>query len=219
MKIVEGLHGFIWSSPVANNCNTYLIDDAARILIDPGHLRLFGHVEDGLRRLGLELSDIDLVIATHAHPDHSEAVRLLKAQSVPFAMHEEDWRVLGDLARALGVAMDVEAYAPDFFLQEGDLEVKDLHFEVIHAPGHSPGSISLFWKDKKTIFTGDVLFKDGLGRTDLPGGDGRALKESIKKLSTLNAELMCPGHGPVVSGVDDVRVNFSRVEQFWFAYI
>jgi glyoxylase-like metal-dependent hydrolase (beta-lactamase superfamily II) len=219
MEIAKGLHSFIWSSPVANNCNTYLIDGPARILIDPGHLRLFGHVEDGLRGLGLALSDIDMVIATHAHPDHIEAVRLFTAQSVPFAMHEQDWHSLADLGRVLGVVMDVESYTPSFFLQEGDLEVKGHHLEVIHTPGHSRGSISLFCEEKKALFTGDVLFKDGLGRTDLPGGNGSTLKDSIKRLSTKSAELMCPGHGPVISNGNDVRMNFSKVEQFWFAYI
>jgi glyoxylase-like metal-dependent hydrolase (beta-lactamase superfamily II) len=219
VKIAEGLHSFIWNSPAANNCNIYLIDGPVRVLVDPGHLRLFGHVEDGLQRLGLGLSDIDLVIATHAHPDHSEAVKLFKAQSVPFAMHEQDWRALADLGRVLGVTMNNEDYTPDFFLQEGDLEFKGLRFQVIHTPGHSLGSISLFWAEISALLTGDVLFKDGLGRTDLPGGNGQTLKESITRLSTLNAELMCPGHGPVVSGKDDVRMNFSKVEQFWFAYI
>ncbi len=66
MKVTDGLHAFLWTSPSANNCNTYLIDGPARILIDPGHLHLFEHVEVQLRVLGIEISDIDLVLVTHA---------------------------------------------------------------------------------------------------------------------------------------------------------
>jgi len=220
MQITQGLDGFLWTSMSANNCNTYLIQgEGARVLVDPGHLRLFDHVERGLREVGLEPADIDLVIATHAHPDHVEAVRLFNDLPTLFAMPEIDWRLLKDIGMALGVSLDMEAYQPDFFLSEGDLEIKGLSLQVVRSPGHSPGSVSLYWPETKALLTGDVLFKEGLGRVDLPGGNGAVLKESIRRLSLLETEWLCPGHGDVVTGRTAVSANFSLVEKFWFTYI
>jgi hydroxyacylglutathione hydrolase len=219
MKIVENLHGFLWSSMSANNCNTYFIDGPARVLIDPGHAHLFGHVEGGLKALGLGIEDIDLVIATHCHPDHLEAVKVFTDHHALFGVHEKDWKLVQEMAQHLGAALEPNIYNPAFFLQEGELAVKGLEFQVVHTPGHSPGSISLYWPEQKALFTGDVIFREGLGRTDLPGGNGSTLKESIKRLSELEVEWLLPGHGDIVVGEAEVKMNFQRVERFWFAYI
>jgi glyoxylase-like metal-dependent hydrolase (beta-lactamase superfamily II) len=219
MKILDNLHGFLWSSMSANNCNTYLIDGPARVLIDPGHAHLFGHVEGGLKTLGLGIEDIDLVIATHCHPDHLEAVKLFKDRQALFAVHQEDWKLVQEMGRYLGAAVEPDFYNPAFFLQEGELVVKGLEFQVVHTPGHSPGSISLYWPEQKALFTGDVIFREGLGRTDLPGGNGGTLKESIKRLAGIEVERLLPGHGDIVEGGAEVKMNFQKVERFWFAYI
>jgi len=219
MKILENLHGFLWNSMSANNCNTYLIDGPARILIDPGHARLFGHVEAGLRQLGLDYDDIDLVLTTHCHPDHVEAVRLFKDRRTLFGVHETDYVLMKEMGRMLGASLDPEAYVPAFFLEEGDLIIKGLEFQIIHTPGHSPGSVSLYWPEQKALFTGDVIFREGLGRVDLPGGDGSTLKKSIKRLSELKVERLLPGHGDIIRDAALVQSNFRAVEQLWFAYI
>jgi len=106
----------------------------ARILIDPGHVSLFPHVESGLREAGLNIADIDLVICTHAHPDHIEAVRLLKDTEALFALHEGDWQLSGEMGRSLGTFFEHGGYTPSFFLTSGELIVKDLQLEVIHTP-------------------------------------------------------------------------------------
>ena len=219
MKITEGLHAFLWNSMSANNCNTYLIDGPARVLIDPGHLRLFDHVSTGLKQIGMNVSDVHLVVTTHAHPDHVEAVKLFKDAGVLSAMSENDWNLLMERGKYFGAAFQFESYKPDFFLGEGHLDVKGLPLEVIPTPGHSPGSISLYWREKKALFTGDLLFKDGLGRTDLPGGDGRILKESIRGLAGMDVEWLLPGHGDVVAGAGQVQSNFERVVRYWFPHI
>jgi hydroxyacylglutathione hydrolase len=219
MKILENLHGFLWNSMSANNCNTYLIDGPPRVLIDPGHLHLFGHVEAGLGHLGLGIKDIDVVIATHCHPDHVEAVKLFQNDRTQFGVHETDWNLLKEMGRYLGASLAPDSYVPAFFLKEGDLALKGLEFQVIHTPGHSPGSISLYWPEEKALFTGDVIFKEGLGRPDLPGGDGHTLKESIKRLAELDVERLLPGHGDIIVDAAQVRRNFQSVERVWFAYI
>jgi hydroxyacylglutathione hydrolase len=219
MKIQEDLHGFLWSSMSANNCNTYLIDGPARVLIDPGHLHLFGHVEEGLRQLGLGIDDIDLVLLTHCHPDHCEGIKLFKNSRALFGIHERDWSLIKEMGRHLGASIDTDSYVPAFFLEEGNVIVKGLEFQILHTPGHSPGSISLYWPKRKALFAGDVIFREGLGRTDLPGGDGSILKKSIKRLSELDVEILLPGHGDIIPDAAQVRANFQKVEQFWFAYI
>ena len=110
-------------------------------------------------------------------------------------------------------------FAPDIMLREGELNVGHLNFQVIHTPGHSPGSVCLYWPDKKVLFTGDVVFDQGVGRTDLPGGSGENLKESIRTLSRLEVDYLLPGHGEPISGRDLVIANFSDIEGTWFAYL
>jgi len=97
--------------------------------------------------------------------------------------------------------------------------VGSIALKVIETPGHSPASICLYLPDKKALFTGDVIFRDGLGRTDLPGGDGQKLKESIRKLASLEVEYLLPGHGEPVIGSKEVARNFRQVEEYWFQFI
>ena len=221
MKIINNIHAFIWQSMTANNCNSYFIDGPKRILIDPGHRAMFDHVEKGLKDLGLAIADIDLIICTHGHPDHLEAVQMFKGSNTLFTLHEIEWQWIDTVGRPMGAALgiDIDAIKPDFFLQEGDLSLADIEMQVIHTPGHSPGSVCLYWSDQKVLFTGDVVFKEGLGRTDLPGGDGAKLKASIKRLAELDVEWLLSGHGDVISGAKEVKANFEQIEQFWFNYI
>ena len=69
------------------------------------------------------------------------------------------------------------------------------------------------------MFAGVLIFKEGLGRTDLPGGDGALLKESIKRLEELEIEWLLPGHGDIVRGTKEVKANFRHLEQYWFSYL
>jgi glyoxylase-like metal-dependent hydrolase (beta-lactamase superfamily II) len=221
MEIAPNLHAFVWESTTTNNCNTYFIDGPTRVLIDPGHSRLFGHVEVGLKQLGLTIADMNLVICTHAHPDHIEGVQLFKDSPALFTLHEEEWRWAATIGKQMGAAlgMDMEALQPDFFLKEGDLELDGLTLQIIHTPGHSPGSATLYWPEQKALFTGDLVFKEGFGRTDLPGGDGATLKASIQRLTDLDVKWLLSGHGDIIAGAEAVRKNFANIEQFYFAYI
>jgi hydroxyacylglutathione hydrolase len=219
VKVSEELHAFVWQDPTTNNSNTYLINGSKKILIDPGHFHLFGNVKDHLSKLSINLQDIDLIILTHGHPDHVEAVRAFSNFHALVALHETELDFIKTLAPHYGAAMGITSFEPTIFLREGDLLVDDLIFQVLHAPGHSPGSICLYWPQEKALFTGDVIFYQGIGRTDLPGGSGQSLKQSIKNLSRLEVEHLLPGHGEVVSGRELVKRNFSEVERMWFQYI
>ena len=98
MELAENLHGFFWTSPHANNCNTYLIDGPTRVLIDPGHAAHFAHVRRGLDDLGLSLADIGLVLCTHAHPDHVEAVTRFRSHDTQIAFHRLEWELITTMA-------------------------------------------------------------------------------------------------------------------------
>ena len=220
MLVFDKLHAFIWESMTANNCNTYLIDGPTRILIDPGHLNLIDHVLEGLDALSLGIDDLGLVICTHAHPDHIESVPLFKQKSIPFAIHQLDWEMVKTMESqltALGLGLD--AVMPDFFLTEGDLTIGGLDLRIYHTPGHSPGSICIHWPRRRALFTGDLIFKEGLGRTDLPGGNGKEIKESIRQMAKLDIEWILSGHGEVLSGTKAVKDNFNLLEQYYFSYI
>lgn len=220
MKITDQIYAFPWQSMVANNCNTYLINGPERVLIDPGHLAHFDHVEKGLNAIGLELNDIGHVICTHAHPDHIEAVQLFKKSNAKFAMHREEWHLAKSMEKFLiASGVDVNDFMPDVFIEEGEFPIGNIGLKIFHTPGHSPGSISIYWPEEKALFTGDLIFQDGLGRTDLPGGNSQELKESINRISTLPADYLFSGHGNIITNGGDVRGNFEHVKNVWFNYL
>jgi len=213
MKIFDGCHAFIWNHYAENNCNAYLIDGEKRILVDPGHEHLFRHVQEGLQRLGIGRGEIDLVVATHGHPDHLEAARKFHRPTL-FAMNREEYDYLCALAGHY-----YQVPEPDFFLTEGELLVGAESFRVITTPGHTPASVCIYWPARKALFSGDVIFNQGIGRTDLPGGDGQLLKTSIEKLSGLDVEYLLPGHGDPVAGRAAVQANFQGIRDYWYPYL
>jgi glyoxylase-like metal-dependent hydrolase (beta-lactamase superfamily II) len=219
MKILDDLHAFLWLNPTANNCNTYFIDAEKRILVDPGHYHLFSHVQEGLSRLSVSSEEIDIVIITHGHPDHMEAVRTFVDTAALIAVSAAEMGFIKGVAHHHREALGLSDFKPHILLHEGELHVGNVNFQVIQTPGHSPGSICLYWSDRKVLFTGDVVFDQGIGRTDLPGGNGRALKESIKSISRLDVEYLLPGHGEIVSGREAVKANFTDIERMWFPYL
>jgi len=221
MQVANNLHAFTWQSMTSNNCNAYLIDGPSRVLIDPGHRALFEHVQSGLSQLDLTIDDIDLIICTHGHPDHLEAVPLFKDKPALFTMHEDEWHWVSTIGRQMAAAFGIDPadFRPDFLLKQGDLALDGLELNIIHTPGHSPGSITLYWPLQKALFTGDLVFKEGVGRTDLPGGDGSKLKQSIKGLTHLDVEWLLPGHGDIIAGAEMVNKNFKDIESFYFAYV
>lgn len=167
------------------------------IIVDPG-----GDAElilAEIKRLGLKIRH---VVNTHGHFDHILANRkVVKATGAKLAIHPKDAPMLmaklSSLAKFFGLEGIIPSPPPDLLLEEGDeLVVGKLKFRVLHTPGHSQGSISLLAEG--VVFTGDALFKMGIGRTDLPGGDYQTLMESIRnKLLTLPDEtIVYSGHGP-----------------------
>jgi len=215
MRLSDELYAFPWRVLTENNCNSYLIDGPFKILIDPGHQHLFTELGNSLGSINIRPEDIDLIIGTHIHPDHIEAVQSFSTLSTMISIHEMEYHYFQENA-AYYHDFNIE---PDFLLTEGALRAGNIELEVIHTPGHSPGSICLYWPSHKALFAGDVIFEQGVGRTDLPGGNGDQLKKSIGRLSSLNIELLLPGHGNIIRGQEEIVRNFALIENSYFGIL
>lgn len=220
MQLADGLYAYPWSQTSVNNCNTYLVNHGSPVMFDPGHAQLYGNVEVGLTSDQIKEAPA-LVVLTHCHPDHMEAALNLQKLGCPLAMHRAEVEyMLGEgrpLAAALG--LDVSAITIDVLLEEGDLKVGDHQIQVIHTPGHSPGHICLYLPQHKALVAGDLVFAQGVGRVDFPGGDGQALKDSITRVAQLDLEMVLPGHGPIIKGAEMVRRNFEIITQSYFGML
>lgn len=177
--------------------NCYLVWDEKEeegIVIDPGDAGDF--IIDKIQRFGFKPK---MIVATHGHFDHILAATEVKlAFNIPFLIHQADLFLLRRMATSArfftGVTPD-PAPTVDKFLKEGQLiKFGKEKLEVIETPGHSPGGVS-FYK-KGVLFSGDTLFKMGVGRTDFPYASEEELKKSLKKLFKLSSEtVIYPGHG------------------------
>ena len=151
----------------------------------------------GVEELGLT---VKLIVLTHGHIDHVGALKEVKeATKADVAIHADDAQSL-QAKNPLGMMLRLPLQPPpppDRLLKGGDsIDVGDLHFMVLHTPGHTPGGICLLGEG--AVFTGDTLFNFGIGRFDLPGGNGNQLMDSIHtKLMVLpDNTVVYPGHGP-----------------------
>ncbi len=221
MKLDTDLYAYPWKSMQENNCNSYVIGGDFPVLIDPGHEHLAKGLITQMEKDGIPLESLRLLLITHIHPDHFEAASIFSRAGVPLAMYPEEETFLkevgGDFFRAFGLAMP--DFKIDLHVQEGELKLGPKTFQVFHTPGHSPGSISLYWPEKKALFTGDVVFPMGVGRTDFPGGDGALLKKSIERLAKLDVEWLLSGHGEVLKGKRNIERNFGYIKSNYFDYL
>jgi len=193
-------------------CNCYVLGDETSgeaVVIDPG---------DDIERIQEVLSRHELtpkyLIATHAHIDHVGGLeKLARATGAPVLMHRADLPLYRDLAVQaawLGVRPPTTIEI-DQFLREGDiLKWGSRALQVLHTPGHSPGSLSLYLPgNEHRLFSGDTLFQASIGRTDLWGGSYEEILRSIEsKLLSLNdLTPVFPGHGPATTIGDERRFN------------
>lgn len=221
MKLTEEFYVYEWTNYFDNNCNSYYIGGEVGALIDPGLTR---YIPDLLKQMaadGVKKEDIRYIINTHSHPDHLQGSEMFNTETIQIALHQKELEFLkgvgGELYGLFGIT--VPQMHINFPLTEGNITLGDQIFNIILAPGHSPGSIGLYWPVRKALFCGDVLFEQNVGRTDFPGGNGRDLKKSIISFSHLDLELLFPGHMGIVQGRERISDNFNIIIQNIFPYI
>lgn len=183
--------------------NTYILSDDTGecIIVDPGCYEAYEQemLDEYIHSNQLKVS---LLINTHGHIDHVLGNNhVIRKYKVPFLMHEKDLPIL----RA------VKSYAPNYgfhhyqpaeptgFIEEEEtVSFGGSEFSVMFLPGHAPGHIGLLNREEKMLISGDVLFRESIGRTDLPGGDHATLIESIhEKVFPLEDDItVYSGHGP-----------------------
>lgn len=236
LKITDNLYGFFWQGR-GNNCNAYLFTDVLEgerphAIVDPGHTinefrePCFKQLAAAMQALDQEPKDIGLILNTHAHPDHCAAGEILtqnasktKPPFIAFSAEEYEYmREVGEkFAGALGLSL--EKLEPFFLLGEGDLKLGKATLKVLLTPGHTPGSLCLYWPEEKILITGDTVFYGSVGRTDLPGGSLSQLQESIDRLAELDVECLLPGHfteyGSIIQGRERVKRNFQAIRMFF----
>jgi hydroxyacylglutathione hydrolase len=180
-------------------CNCSIFGDeqtGEAIVVDPGDE--IDKIQDILNKHGLK---VKAIVITHAHIDHVAGAHLLKnATQAPIYMNDRDTQLLDLLeTQAAWLGMETpERPEIDVRSSEGTvLSLGESKFHVLETPGHTPGSQCLWIPDQNKLIAGDTLFRDSIGRTDLPGGDSRKILASIKTqlLDLPEDAVVIPGHG------------------------
>jgi len=187
--------------------NCYVVDGNDYVfVIDPGSG--FKNIIDFLKKENLSP---DFIIVTHCHFDHIGAVpELSEYFKIPVYIHEKEEEILKDPGKNLSSFFNSKGLLLKTYKTIKGEEVKNFlsnNIDVVNVPGHTPGSILIKYLD--FLFTGDLLFKGSIGRTDLPGGDPEQMKNSLAYLKSIKENyVVFPGHGSETTLEEEIKNNF-----------
>jgi len=193
--------------------NCYILSlESVNVIIDPG--ADFDIIKRSIEKDGIKP---DFILNTHGHYDHIGAVEnITSSYKIPFYIHEFEEPIITDPAKNYSSffgenELSLKTY--DLIKNKNYDFFKDLGIDIINVPGHTPGSIMI--KTGNFLFTGDLLFKDAIGRTDLPGGDSEEIKRSLAKIKKMDEKSMIyPGHGEVTSLEYELKSNYYLSDHF-----
>jgi hydroxyacylglutathione hydrolase len=192
------IHEILPVGPLQCNCSV-IGDEATReaMVIDPGD-----NIDDILALVTKHNLQVKQIIITHAHIDHvGGAMKLRVRTGAPILLNQNDYALLQMLdvqATWLGMASPGKVEIDQTLGQDDTLKAGGLTASVIHTPGHTEGSICLYFPREKKLIAGDTLFAGSIGRTDLPGGSFKKIVDSLneKLLALPDDTVVVPGHGP-----------------------
>ncbi len=195
--------------PLSVNCYIVACEQSREgIVVDPG-----GDVEQIISLVEQHKLKIHTIINTHGHFDHLGGnSRALAAFGARLLIHQADAPMLSrsaDVARNYGLQGENSPEADAYLVNGMDVLFGTCRLKVLHTPGHTQGGCCLYFEDEHKVITGDTLFADSIGRTDLPGGSHEQLLESIRtKLFVLPDDVIAyPGHGPQTTIGHEKRCN------------
>jgi hydroxyacylglutathione hydrolase len=219
-QIGEGVYFIQGQDEFIPDSHTYIVgkpDSQDLTLIDPGLMGKGTYKIQSIVDMGIELASIRRILMTHTHLDHIGCLSEVREQ-IPWAelwVHEIEAKPLeeGDERTVYGMEMFKSMCQMQYKLKPGvftfkvdrrlegneNLELGGMSWELIHVPGHSPGSVGLYHRSEKTLIPGDVVYADyAIGRFDLHGANATELKNSLMRLGQLEVDILLPGHNRIV---------------------
>ena len=195
------IHEILPVGPLQCNCSV-IGDEASReaIVIDPGD-----DIEDVLALVRKHQLQVKQIVVTHAHIDHvGGAMKLRAATGGPILLNQNDYALLKMLdvqAAWIGVATPERVEIDRNLAHADTVKAGSLAAQVLHTPGHTEGSVCLYFPAEKKLIAGDTLFAGSIGRTDLPGGSYEKILHSLHQrvLALPDETVVIPGHGPVTT--------------------
>ena len=195
------IHEILPVGPLQCNCSV-IGDEASHeaIVIDPGD-----DIEDVLAVIRKHQLQVKQIVITHAHIDHvGGAMKLRAATGAPILLNQNDYALLKMLdvqAAWIGVAPPGKVEIDQNIGQADTVKAGAITADVIHTPGHTEGSVCLYFPAEKKLIAGDTLFAGSIGRTDLPGGSFEKIMRSLREkvLALPDDTIVVPGHGPATS--------------------
>jgi hydroxyacylglutathione hydrolase len=203
------IHEIFPVGPLQCNCSI-IGDETTReaMVIDPGD-----QIEDVLSLIRKHNLRVQQIVITHAHIDHvGGAMKLRAATGAPILLNQNDYallKIIDEQAAWVGMAAP-GAVEIDQSVSTGDTIKAGSHTAtVLHTPGHTEGSICLYFPDEKIVIAGDTLFAGSIGRTDLPGGSMQKIMQSLHNtvLALPNDTTVVPGHGELTTIGEERKTN------------